>query len=138
MMVETAIETKGTNMLNINRIVFVAEPSNVKVGPHKTDSSKLVMKSVHPECAAALCKGLGMEPGNQWRGSNYFITEVDKSQFMAGLAAVSEAMQLENYSKPALPAPQASLTGKCIECGCEGGTHWGFCPNHPENAKKLN
>lgn len=122
-------------MLNINRILFVGEPANVKVGPHNSDPTKLVLKSSHPECAAMLCQGLGIDPGKQWRGSTYFITEVSKAAFLAGLAQIADGLKvIEPTPAKALPA-----MGACVECGSPDGTHWGFCPNHPENkAKGLN
>lgn len=114
-------------MLKVNRIVFLAEPSNVRLQPHTGDSSKFVLKSAHPECAAELCKALGVKPGKQWRGSVHFITEVDKVEFMEG------------FSKLALAAAQAPQPkalpekGTCSECGGTDGTHWGFCMQHMEN-----
>lgn len=125
-------------MLNINQIIFVGETRDgqafVKVRPHKTDETKLALKSNLPECGAMLCKGLGIEAGNEWKGSNHFITEVDKTAFTAGLGNISDALQ-----QPALPSPQPQQVegGKCMECGNDDGTHWGFCPNHVENSPKL-
>lgn len=39
-------------MLNIQKLIFVAEPANIKLSPHNSDASKFVLKSKHPECAA--------------------------------------------------------------------------------------
>ena len=118
-------------MLKINRIVFLAEPANVRLQPHTKDPTKFVLKSSHPECAAELCKAFGVKPGEQWKGSTYFITEVDKVAFMEGFSKLAIAAAKAPQAK-ALPA------GICAECGGTDGTHWGFCPNHHENKKQLN
>lgn len=118
-------------MLKINRILFLAEPADVRLQPHTEDPTKFVLKSKHPECAAALCKSIGVEPGQQWQGSVYFVTEVDKVAFMEGFAK----MALE-----ALQQPQAKALppkGICTDCGGENGVHWAFCPHHAEQ-KRLN
>lgn len=117
-------------MLNIQKLIFVAEPANIKLSPHNSDASKFVLKSKHPECAAVLCQSLGIEPGEQWTGSNYFITEVDKHAFLEAFGKMSEAMKAKQLAnKPAaLAAP-----GVCPECGAKDGNHWGFCLHHMEN-----
>ena len=139
---ETVSERKGQTMLNVSRILFVAEPASVKVGPHRTDSTKLVLKSRHPECSVMLCEALGIEPGKQWAGANYFITEVGKQAFMAGLSNIAGALvevdqqiadvaQIAAHLPEELAAPEKS--GKCSDCGSSDGTHWGFCSHHYKN-----
>lgn len=129
---EKVIETvtrKGQAMLHITKIIFTATPADVRVCPHLKDASKLVLKSVHPGCPAAFCAAFDIEPGNQWKGSNYFIMEVDKAELVASFGKMSQALQA--HAK-ALPAPES-----CPECGGDNGNHWGHCPQHYEN-KALN
>lgn len=113
--------------MNINRIIFLGQDGVfVKVGRHNTDSTKLVLKSNSVFAPSALCKAFGVEEGDQWKGSVHVaIMPVDKLAFLAGLGAVSEALQTQ---PKALAAP-----GICPECSGANGAHWGHCSNHPEN-----
>ena len=124
-------------MLNINKIIFVGETQFgtvfVKVRPHLKDPTKLALKANMPEVSAVLCKSMGVEPGNEWRGSNHFITEVDKAAFVTGLGHVADALK----TLEAAPQPKALSAGPCMECGCDDGTHWGFCSQHHENKAKV-
>lgn len=111
--------------MNINKIVFVGEQRYVKVGAHRSDSTKLVLKSSDAESGAALAQAFNLETGNTWQGSKYWITEVEKAAFLAGMAAMAGALQSPVKAlKPAL----------CSECGCDTGGHWACCSLHPETA----
>ena len=98
----------------------------VRVVPHKTDITKLVLKSIHPEAGAAFCKLSGLTHSDVWRGSNYFMLTVEKAAFLAKassmITAAVEAM-VGAYEPPkALPIP------KCPECGTDDGLHFNYCP----------
>jgi hypothetical protein len=131
--IRKATETvaEGTQaMLNIQKLIFVAEPANVRLSPHTSDATKFVLKSKHPECGAALCQSLGIEPGEQWTGSNYYITAVDKQAFLEAFGKLATAMKVKQLAE----TPAAlTASGVCPECGAEGGQHWGFCLHHMEN-----
>lgn len=70
-----------------SRLVMVIEgtPVAVRFVPHRTDPTKLVLKSGHPEGAAVLLLLADLIPGEAIQGSNFFITEVDKAEFLAAL-----------------------------------------------------
>ncbi len=114
-------------------------PVMARIVPHKTDATKLVLKSPHPEGGVALASLLGIEvEGEIVRGSSFFMVTVDKAAFLAALAD-GFAKTLEVAVPTADPKPELKLLsgGKCAECGCDDGTHWGFCSNHAES-KNLN
>lgn len=67
-------------------------PAEFRVVPHKSDSSKLVLKTCgcdgHRAALAAFCEAAGIELGKSWEGSNFFIVEVTKDNLLAGLVRV--------------------------------------------------
>ena len=110
-------------------------PVGARIVPHKSDATKLVLKSPHPEGGAALATILGVEvEGEITRGRCFFMVTVDKAKFLAALAA-GLGKVLEVAVPTADPKPELEVLegGKCVECGCDDGTHWGFCSNHAEN-----
>jgi hypothetical protein len=111
------------------RLVVVIEgtPVGARIVPHKTNDSKLVLKSPHPEGGAALAALCGVQSGEVIQGSSYFIVEVDKAAFLEGLSKGAAAILAE--AKPTEPkAEEPAADGKCLECGSVDGTHWAFCP----------
>lgn len=63
-------------------------PLAVRVVPHKTNDKKLVLKSGHPEAAGALMQLGGMTPKEAIRGSSFFVTEVDRKEFLLAMPTI--------------------------------------------------
>ena len=121
-------------MVNRVRLVLAIEgtPVAVRIVPHKSDASKLVLKALHPEVAGMLCQVMGVVPGKTWQGSNYFLTEVDAEAFQKSVPvfvaqAMAAARELDAERLAAKGEAKAIGSSKCENCGCDDGTHWGFC-----------
>ena len=63
-------------------------PLAVRVVPHKTDDKKLVLKSGHPEAAGALMQIAGLAAKPAVQGSSFFVTEVDRKEFLLALPTI--------------------------------------------------
>jgi hypothetical protein len=113
--------------MNITRIIFKFDNGFVKVGPHNTDSTKLILKSGNAACLELFCTSLGIPKGASWVGSVHHIMAIEKGHFTQALAGLNSDLPIQDEVK-ALPKKAS-----CVECGADGGKHWGFCPNHFEN-----
>jgi hypothetical protein len=116
--------------MNITRIIFKFDNDFVKVGPHNTDPTKLVLKSENGACLDLFCTALGIPKGRSWVGSVHHIMAIEKGHFTQALAGLNSDFPIQGgvqVEAKALP-PKA-----CVECGADGGKHWGWCPNHFEN-----
>ncbi len=120
-------------------IAIEGTPVIARVVPHKTDATKLVLKSPIPEGGVALASLLGIEvEGEITRGRCFFMVTVDKAKFLAALGAgVAKALEVAVPTADPKPELEVLEGGKCAECGCDDGTHWAFCSDHGEN-KSLN
>lgn len=128
---------KGEIDMNIIQMAFQTENTFIRVCRHNTDPKKLILKSPHPEVSMQFCTNLGVNIVKEWQGSAYFITEVMKSEFLAGLAGIPEYVHnMENLESSKQEASTSPV--KCLECGSPDGAHWAFCPLHPENKSELN
>lgn len=117
------------NTSNKIRVIVAIEgtPIGARVVPHRDDPSKVMLKAPHPEGAAALAQLCGVSPGAVVQGRNYFMVAVDRSAFLAGIAAgLGKALDAAQPTAKAEGEPEV-CSFKCEECGCDDDTHWGFC-----------
>jgi hypothetical protein len=70
-------------------IAVEGTPVFIRLVPHKTDSKKIVLKSPHPEAAGMLLQLGGLAPGTAVQGSNFFITEVARKEFLLALPVIA-------------------------------------------------
>jgi hypothetical protein len=91
------------------RLVISVEgtPLAVRLVPHKTDSKKLALKATHPEAAGALLQLGGLKPGEAVRGNNFFVTIVDRKEFMLTLPTIlGKILDANGQLEPAHPMLQ--------------------------------
>ncbi len=128
-------QRRDEQMENKKRLVIAIEgtPMAVRVVPHKTDDTQLVLKAGNGESAQMLCALMGVPVLSHFQGQNYFVTCVSRLVFTGALpglvymlGADAPAPQVKMAPLLALPLPQAKA--KCVECGVTDGAHWGFCP----------
>lgn len=109
-------------------IIIEGTPIAVRIVPHNTDPTKLMLKTGHPEAGMALAAICEVEAGELTKGSNFFMVPVDKDEFWKGLVKGFQNI-MENQ-------PKQLAEGVCEDCGCNGGTHWNFCGE--EKKENLN
>ncbi len=137
-------------------IALEGTPIAVRVMLHKEDPMKLVLKAPNDFAAAEFCSRLGVPVLAAFKGSSYHITTVWRATFFerfaaAGMglltappealpepkAAAPQTIEIQGLSAwmkaPEAPVKAQAAAGKCTECGCSDGTHWGFCPFHAQN-----
>lgn len=107
-------------------IAFEGTPIAIRVVPHNSDSTKVVLKSKHPEAGLAVCKLAGIECSQPWMGSNFFMVACDRAEFAAKAGALMASLITESFK--ALPAKSKAIGPvKCPECGTDDGTHYNYC-----------
>lgn len=97
------------------RFVIVVEgtPIAVRFVPHKSDPTKIVLKSPHPEGAGALLLLGGITPGPLVEGRNFFVTEVSKAEILAALPKIVGTILEKN-----IPTADAPAVEECEpDCG---------------------
>jgi hypothetical protein len=83
---------EGLKLPENARVIVAIEglPVGARIVPHKTDATKLMLKSPNPEGGSYLLQLIGIEPGPVSEGSEFFMVEVDKKEFLERLPILVE------------------------------------------------
>jgi len=86
-------------------VIIQGTPVACEIVPHKTDDSKVVLKSPTPEGGASLAQMAGVPvEGEMVKGRYFFIVTVDKAKLLEGLSrAVGKAL---DQAEPTKDAPK--------------------------------
>jgi hypothetical protein len=90
-------------------LTFTNPAHNFRVQAHRTDGGLLVVKAPHPEALDTFAMASGADIGvvKAFKGSEYFISFVDKAKFSSALAGFCAGMVDAGSPKLLLPAEVA-------------------------------
>ena len=112
-------------------IIVEGTPMAVRLVPHSTDSTKVMVKG-EGEAPAAFCQAAGISHGPLTQGENFTMTEAVRSEVGVGVASIiDKILEAADTTNAKQLTAEKKLLGasKCEHCGNNDGTHFQFCEN---------